>query len=839
MNLSNTPGHQRLNPPPMDERPAAPCSQAQARFWYEEQLQPGTSVRNVFARWRLEGDVSTAHLDKAWGTLIARHPSLRTRFVNNDGEPVQIVEPTIEFHVRELDLTLLPSADSEAEAERIAAREAQAPFDLTLAPLLRVLHVRLRERVSILMVTAHHMVADGWSFGILAREMGLIAAALESRRPIELAAPSMTYVEYAKREQDILSSNALAREKTALLKLMDGYHRFELAPDAPRPAMQTVNGEITSILLDRQLTNRLTTLAREHASTLFMVSYAALLALFNRETGETDIAISTQVTGRDDVETENVIGTFVNSIPLRTQFDNATTYIELLENVRDVVSDAFDLRQVPLGTLIEILKPKRDLSRSTLFSVNYIFQRSFIENATYGKFKLIDLPSRTVGSMYDLCFFMVERPEGWRFSCEYNADLFAAETLAAILSRFEKLLHAIAGNPAERIDTFPLAATRMQSIRHEIRPSAEARPHSKPMSLAQRETDIHAIVSDLLGNEQFANTDDLFAIGFHSLLAMRFLDRVKRAYGIELPLQTLFKHPTVAALAVRIDILHDELRGSELAEPIVLLNPNGRQEPFFFFHSDLVADGLYCRRLAALVGPDQPIYAIAPHGTAGLPVFSSVEEMARDYVERIRAVRPTGPYRLGGYCIGGLAAYEVARILADQGEVADRLVLVNSVALPRRAIGPFDEFIRKIGRNQKIARKTRARLCFNLAWLHAAIVSGPLGAMQLVAERFRRLLNRHEPVWQMAEFQPEKRDEAERAVAYVNAASFTYHLKPYRGDVTLIWGQDQDVRGTLPAAEWRSVARNVRLLLMSGGRAGPLNTHIESFAVTLQEALHG
>jgi aryl carrier-like protein len=820
-----------------------PCSHAQARFWYEEQLQPGTSARNVFARWRLEGDVSATHLEKAWNVLVARHASLRTRFINDDGEPLQIIEDAVDFQVRELNLTLLSPPASDAEAERIAALEALTPFDIASAPLLRVTHVRLRERVSILMVTAHHLIADGWSFGILAREFGSIAAALDARRPFELTPLTLTYAGYALRERERFAASGLTEEKAALRTLMSGYRRFELAPDHARPAIQTSNGEIASILLDRALTGQLAAVARENGSTLFMASYAALLVLLHRESGETDIAISTQVTGRDDLDVENVVGTFVNTIPLRTHVERDATYLALLENVRDIVSDAFDLRHVPLGLLVDIVKPKRDLSRSGLFSINFIFQRSFIENAAYGPFKLVDLPSRTVGAMYDLCFFMVERPEGWRLSCEYNTDLFATETVTALLTRLEALMRGIVADPTERITVFALPpGPARKQLAPEVATPATGMVSSASViasTAAERQAQIRAIVSELLENDHFANTDDLFALGFHSLLAMRFLARVKRLRGVDLTLRTLLEGPTVAALAARIDLLQEALQSVAAPEPIILLNPNGTQEPFFFFHSDLAADGLYCRRLAALVGPDQPIYAIAPHGTAGLPAFASVEEMADDYVSRIRAIRPAGPYRLGGYCIGGLAAYEVARRLAAQGEIADRVVLVNSVALPRRAIAAFDALVRKVGLQVEMQRKLRARLCYNLAWVHAAIVSGPIGALKLIVGRFTKLRNRREPVWQMAEFPPEKRDEAERAVAYVNAAAFTYHLKPYAGDVTLIWSDGQDVRGQHPADEWRSVARNTRLLLMSGGRAGPLNTNIDEFAVVLREALHG
>jgi aryl carrier-like protein len=842
MKVSKDTGNQRSRQPSTREPLLLACSPAQTRFWYEEQLHPGSSARNVFARWRLEGDVNATYLDRAWNYLVTRHDSLRTRFVNDDGEPKQVVEPTVEFHVRELDLTLLGSEASEAEADRIALLEAQTPFDLATAPLLRVMHVRLRDRVSILMVTAHHIVADGWSFGVLAREMGAIAASLDARRPIDLALPPLTYAMYADRERERMNAPALAADAAKIRALMNGYSRFELPTDRARPAMLTSNGEITSVLLERQMTDELAALARNNACTLFMVSYAALLAMLHRESGQSDITISTQVSGRDDVDVEHVVGTFVNTIPLRTGIPAGATFGELLLEVRESVSDAFEIRHVPLGTLVEILKPKRDLSRSTLVSINYIFQRTFIENAEYGPFKLVDLPSRTVGSSYDLCFFMVERPEGWRFSCEYNTDLFDRERVDALIARFRAVLNDVVRDPYVQLSAIDLRiGARVDAPVLAPRAIAPTAPDaaSRDKSAVERRAVIHAIISELLENDRFAETDDVFAHGFHSLLAMRFIARVKQLRGVDLPLRTLFEHPTVAALAERIDLLEDILAPSAVEKPIVLLNSEGTREPIFFLHNDISTEGLYCRRLAALIDRDQPVYIVAPHGTEGLPYLFSVEDMAADYLTRIREVKPKGPYRLGGYCTGGLAAYELARLFTEAGEDVERVILVNSAALPRRSIRRLDGLVRALCTNFAIPRQRRLRLSFNLAWFHAVIVSNPIDALRFISQRFAKRWNRSEPVWNVGAFPGQDGREPEMLVASTNSAGLTYHCKPYDGDITLLWGVLKDVPGKHAASAWRAVARNVRLLEIDGGHTGPLGTNIERFARVFQVALNG
>jgi thioesterase domain-containing protein/aryl carrier-like protein len=826
----------------------SPCSEAQARFWYEEQLQPGASARNVFARWRLEGIASTPQLAATWHELVLRHPSLRTSFANVEGDLVQVVWSDAALRVRDIDLTLLPLDAAEAEADRIAIVESQTSFDITVAPLIRVTHVRLAARRSILMVTAHHMVCDGWSLGILSSEMGALAGGFAAA----LAPLTFTYADYALRERKRLADSTFDEERAAIGKYLHGYRRFEIEPDFPRPAQQSGQGGIVSLLLDRELTSALAQLSRSCGCTLFMTSYALLAVLLARAAGDTDVALSTQVAGRDDVDFENVVGTFVNTIALRTQVAMDETFVRLLEGVRDSISDAFELRNVPLSVLIDVVTPKRDLGRSTLFSINFIFQRSFIANADYAGFRLVDLPSVSTGSMYDLNFFMVERPEGWRLSCEYDRALFDGATVTALLERLVAMMRAAVVDPRTLVSALPWTDVRMRHTPWSTPAEALAETTSEDAANVPRTVEVEVfasspataskvstIAAEMLACDAVDIDGDLFAMGLHSLLAMRLLARIKRDFGVDVPLRSLFAAPTARGLADRIDVLREVLTPPPPPEPIILLNSGGTKPPLFFLYSDFTAEGLYCRRLAAALGPDQPFYIVAPHGTLGLPNMHSVEEMAVDYVDRLRAIQPHGPYRLSGFCLGGLVAYEIARLLKAKGEHVDRLILVNSVALPQRSLAAMDRLIRHIGLRANMSRKMRARLCFNLAWLHAVLVSNPLEMARLIGGRFAKLGNRRAPVWQMVEFPEATRLDTELAIASVNAASFTYHRKPYDGDITLLWGAKQDVPAAVPAREWREVARNVRLLMIQGGRSEPLNEDLGDLASALASALHG
>jgi hypothetical protein len=262
-----------------------------------------------------------------------------------------------------------------------------------------------------ILVTAHHTVCDGWSVGILAREMGQICAALSAAQIPALPALATSYADYTAWERELSASSTHAADRDCLKHKLLEFEQFEILPDKPRPAIQTANSEIVSVLLERGLTDTLAGLSRANNCTFFMTAYATLLVLLYRYSGKIDISVGTQIAGREEVDFEPLVGTFINTVALRTDVSGDPTFVELLARARDTVTDALELRHIPLEELIEIVRPKRDLSRNVLFPVNFVYQRSFIQNETYGNFRLIDLPSRSAGPICDINFFMVERPD--------------------------------------------------------------------------------------------------------------------------------------------------------------------------------------------------------------------------------------------------------------------------------------------------------------------------------------------------------------------------------------------------------------------------------------------
>ena len=433
-----------------------PASLAQQRFWVLDRLDPGSSSLNVAVRWRLEGELPAPLIEKAFQLILARHETLRTFFVETDGEPIQVVQPTTYLHVPSIDLTALPETDALAECDRIAQGEARKPFYLAIAPLIRVTHVRVRGGIAVLLVTTHHTVCDGWSIGLLAREMGEICAALQSGRPPLLPELQVTYGEYSCWQRQSLSEGGLADDVEFWSRALNGIGYFELPTDFPRKAGQPPISSIHSVLLDRALTDRLAGVARRNGSTMFMTALAGLLTLLHRYTDTTDIALGTQVAGRSHVEVESLVGLFINTLVLRVKLADDPKFTELLAQVREVVADAIEHEGMPLEKVIETLRPKRYPGHNAVFSVNFIFQRSFIKNADHGKFRLVNLPSYSAGAMYDLNFFMVERPEGWRASCEYNTSLYEEKTIDRLLRHFVNILGAVTADPSLRISEIPV-----------------------------------------------------------------------------------------------------------------------------------------------------------------------------------------------------------------------------------------------------------------------------------------------------------------------------------------------------------------------------------------------
>jgi amino acid adenylation domain-containing protein len=436
----------------------APASLAQQRFWVLEQLGQGGGAFNIPIRWLLKGELRPEVLERAFNELIRRHEILRTTLIQVEGKPMQRIAPALSIQVPIIDLRQLPEQKRKDEAERITRELGERGFDLSTLPLMRAAVIRMDEHESILHVTVHHIAADGWAVGLMAKEIGDLYDAYLKAQPSPLAEPEMQYADYAAWQRELLESEAVQKQNEYWREHFRGHVPFEVMPDKPRPTVQTTRGDVVSIQLPRSVTDAVQEVSRQNGNTFFITACAAFLVLLRRYSGQDDITIGTQVSGRNQVEHEPIIGLFLNTLPLRNDLSGDPLFPALLERLQETVMQALANQDTPFEQLVEMINPRRDLSRNPLFQVNFMLQRSLVTSRDYDRFSLVDVPSRPAGAMYDLNCLMVERPDGWRASIQFNTELFEAETASRMLGHFQRLLEEVGKNPERRISEFPLIA---------------------------------------------------------------------------------------------------------------------------------------------------------------------------------------------------------------------------------------------------------------------------------------------------------------------------------------------------------------------------------------------
>lgn len=428
----------------------ARCSSAQERYWEIDARDPGTPALNIAVKWRVRGHLDASLAQDAFQAILDRHESLRTAIRLEDGRLVQAIAEHVAFKLPEIDLSGLPEADRAREADRIAQGEACARFDLGEAPLLRATLLRKSRAEAVILVVTHHIVSDGWSMGIIARDFVAAYQALGRGREPVLAELPLQYSDFAEGSHDGMAGGGLAREETYWQRQLADLPLVEVAGDRQRPATRSTNGASLSRLLPRALTSGLADLARREGTTFFSAAYAVLLTLLRQRTGASDIVLSTQIANRDDVELEAIVGPFVNTLVLRTKVSEEQSFLDLCQAARDTFEDAIDHHQWPFGKLVALLPGNGDASRPPV-SVNFIVQRAFIGELANDSFQLSGIPSPLPGALYDLNFILVEREEGWRLTCEYHRDLYDEATASELAAQFESLAEALVANPTSKL----------------------------------------------------------------------------------------------------------------------------------------------------------------------------------------------------------------------------------------------------------------------------------------------------------------------------------------------------------------------------------------------------
>ncbi|HSK80240.1 MAG TPA: non-ribosomal peptide synthase/polyketide synthase [Thermoanaerobaculia bacterium] len=430
----------------------------QERLWILDRLAPGTAVYNMPLAYRLRGTLAAGALAGALSEVVSRHEALRTRFERIDGEPVQVVSPPEPCPLPVADLSGLAAEEREREAGRLAREEALRPFDLRQGPLFRAALLRLASGEHRLLLTLHHIISDGWSLGVMLREISALYRAFAAGRPSPLAAQPVQYPDFALWQRRWLEGGVLATQLAWWRERLGGeLPVLPLPADRPRPAAPSRRGAEERLDLPEDLAGRLRELSRRQGTTLYMTLLAALDTLLYRYTGQDDLLVGSPVAGRTRAEVEGVAGFFVNTLVLRASLAGDPGFSELLARVRESVLGAWAHQDVPFEKLVSELAPDRDLSRSPLFQVSLTLENAPLEALALGPGLDVSAePVETGTAKFDLSVGLQEVPGGLLSLAEYATDLFDAATVRRLLAHLRTLLEGIAAQPEARISGLPL-----------------------------------------------------------------------------------------------------------------------------------------------------------------------------------------------------------------------------------------------------------------------------------------------------------------------------------------------------------------------------------------------
>lgn len=436
-----------------------PLAFAQQRLWFLEQLKPGDPLYHSFHPLLASGPLDIKALELSINEIIRRHQILRTVFETVDGNPVQRVQPFTPIPLKSTNLSDLPPDARRARLEQLATDESQRPFDISRGPLIRALLVVLDEQEHALLFTLHHIVDDGWSLGILSREMTAFYEAFASGAPSSLPDLPVQYADFAVWQREYLQGEVLDEQLAYWKKQLANVPPvLELPADRPRAEFGNFSGARVTFELDKELTQQLRKLNQREGVTLFMVLLAAFAALLSRYTGQPDIVIGTAIANRNRDETEPLIGFFINMLAMRTDLSGNPTFLELLKRVKQMTLGAYQHQDVPFEQIIEMLQPQRSFNYTPLYQVEFTLQNAPVAPLEARGLRFAPLDVQAVSSDTDLDLMMSESENGLFGEVLYRTDLFDATTIERMMDHFENLLKEIAKAPEQRVLELPLTS---------------------------------------------------------------------------------------------------------------------------------------------------------------------------------------------------------------------------------------------------------------------------------------------------------------------------------------------------------------------------------------------
>ena len=436
-----------------------PLSFAQQRLWFLDQLNPGDAAYNISGALRLIGKLNISALENSLNEIVRRHEILRTTFAMAEGQPIQVVAPHLTLDTTIINLDEFPENQREVKIPELVLQQAKQPFDLTQNPLLRIALLQVSDTEHIFVLIMHHIISDGWSLGVLIREIATLYNAYSCGESSPLPELEIQYGDFAYWQTQLLQGDVLENLLSYWRQQLAGapstldlpIKKESVGASLQESGVSSRQSKIVSFTVAPTIASKLQTVSRAEGVTLFMTLLAALQTLLYRYTNSEDIVVGTDIANRNRAETESLIGFFVNLLVLRTNLSGNPTFKELLKRVREVTLGAYAHQDLPFAKLVDALRRDKKASETSLFQVLFVFQNALMPSLEFANLTITPIDIDTEGAKFDLAIFVEETEAGIVWRLRYSTDIFEHQFIMQMSENLQTLLTNIADNPNTKI----------------------------------------------------------------------------------------------------------------------------------------------------------------------------------------------------------------------------------------------------------------------------------------------------------------------------------------------------------------------------------------------------
>jgi len=654
-----------------------PMASAQLGVWFTEQFVGASAANNLSFALQLSGKLDIAALEFSLLTVVLRHETLRTTFDLIEGRPVQIVRQEPQKVLIRVDVSR--ALEPEVAAYAAVCQVAHTPFDLTRGPLLRVLLVEQGPEQNILCCAIHHIIADGWSFGLFMSELAACYGAASDGRQPTLKPLPLRYADCVFWEQEWLSSENFRIQLADCVRPLTGAPpQPSLAEATESDARPSAAGASRAVRLAPELLSEMKSVARRHGTTLFMLSLAAFQVLLWQITGQEDVVVGIAVARRNRVEVENIIGLFANLAAARVVLSGDPEFTDALAYARDATLNALVHADVPFQRVVQALHPARTIGGNPMFRTLFASVPAVSKCEWFGPLRATPYVVAARGALYELSFSMIDDWSGgvW-IRAEYRTELFGDQQIVDLLNHYVSLLTQVTAQPHGRISSLVVLPGSWLARRQRTQGLARVAPPPKPAETTPAdlafEEALARIWQKVLRCRPPEHDANFFDLGGDSLQALEIAHEIGCVLGRPIPVSLVFREPTIQGIARWL-----RTEGSA-PSGILPIRLGGTQPPLF-----VGGNSPLLRSLGRALRTEQPVYLLDIFAfqeqrlLGGQSLLATLPEIAARFVDDILAIQPTGPYFLAGQCEGGILALEIALQLQAAGHQVGLLAMLDT-----------------------------------------------------------------------------------------------------------------------------------------------------------------